>query len=94
MGVKAFEQFFYAIGGNLYIRHFGVWAGFKGGVRAVLYCTSVDFSFSVWISSSIICQFFFFELYICLRAPLLILNLDLELPGFILYDMVIDLSKS
>ena len=34
MGVKAFEQFFYAIGGNLYIRHFGVWAGFKGGVRA------------------------------------------------------------
>ena len=31
MGVKAFEQFFYAIGGNLYIRHFGVWAGFKGG---------------------------------------------------------------
>ena len=34
MGVKAFEQFFYAIGGNLYIRHFGVWAGFKGGVHA------------------------------------------------------------
>ena len=34
MGVKAFEQFFYAIGGNLYIRHFGVWAGFKGGVYA------------------------------------------------------------
>ena len=35
MGVKAFGQFFYAIGGNLYIRHFGVWAGFKGGgVRA------------------------------------------------------------
>ena len=33
MGVKAFEQFFYAIGGNLYIRHFGVWAGYKGGVR-------------------------------------------------------------
>ena len=31
MGVKAFEQFFYAIGGNLYIRHFGVWAVFKGG---------------------------------------------------------------
>ena len=24
MGVKAFEQFFYDIGGNLYIRHFGV----------------------------------------------------------------------
>ena len=34
MEVKAFEQFFYAIGGNLYIRHFGVWAGFKGGVHA------------------------------------------------------------
>ena len=34
MWVKAFEQFFYAIGGNLYIMHFGVWAGFKGGVRA------------------------------------------------------------
>ena len=34
MGVKAFEQFFYAIGGNLYIRHFRVWAGFKGGVHA------------------------------------------------------------
>ena len=32
-GVKAFEQFFYAIGGNLYIRHFGVWAGFEGGVH-------------------------------------------------------------
>ena len=28
------EHFFYAIGGNLYIRHFGVWAGFKGGVHA------------------------------------------------------------
>ena len=27
MGVKAFVQFFYASGGNLYIRHFGVWAG-------------------------------------------------------------------
>ena len=34
MGVKAFEQFFYAIGGNLNIRHFGMWTGFKGGVRA------------------------------------------------------------
>ena len=40
MGVKAFEQFFYAIGGHLYIRHFGVWAVFKGGVcaRVVLGC--------------------------------------------------------
>ena len=34
MGVKAFEQFFHAIGENLYIRHFGVRAGFEGGVRA------------------------------------------------------------
>ena len=34
MGVKAFEPFFYAIGGNLYIRHFGVTARFEGGVRA------------------------------------------------------------
>ena len=34
MGVKAFEQVFYAIGGNLYIRHFGVWTGFEGGVYA------------------------------------------------------------
>ena len=33
MRVKAFGHFFYAIGGNLYIRHFGVWAGFKGGVH-------------------------------------------------------------
>ena len=29
MRVKAFEQFFYAVGGNLYIRHFWVWAGFE-----------------------------------------------------------------
>ena len=34
MGVKAFEPFFYAIGGNLYIRHFGVSARFEGGVSA------------------------------------------------------------
>ena len=29
IGVKAFEQFFYANGGNLHIRQ--VWAGFEGG---------------------------------------------------------------
>ena len=34
IGVKAFGQFFYDIGGNLYIRHFGVWAWFKGGAHA------------------------------------------------------------
>ena len=36
MGVKAFEQLekTCAIGENLYVRHFGVWAGFKGGVHA------------------------------------------------------------
>ena len=31
MGVKAFERFFYAIGGNLYIRHFGCGLGLKKG---------------------------------------------------------------
>ena len=34
MGVKAFEHFFYAIEEILYIRLFGVWAGFEGGVHA------------------------------------------------------------
>ena len=33
MGVKAFEKFFNALGRDLTIRHFRVWAWFKWGIH-------------------------------------------------------------
>ena len=38
LGVQAFEQFFNALGRDLNIRHFGVWAWFKWGIHtAIMY---------------------------------------------------------